>query len=103
MSAEQGQVRARIQVEVYRAEDGLRWRIRSTARGKRIIADSGQGYANKAGVFRGLLLVTGGSYRCLYRGVFKDGVYEQGVIQRRVSATAVEDVFVQYLSGRDFL
>lgn len=100
MSAEQKVVRARIEVKVYRAEDGLRWRIRSSARGKRIIADSGQGYSKKADVFRGLLLVTGGTYRCLYWHRFPDGVYEQGEIQRRGSGGAMESIFVQYLSGR---
>lgn len=91
--------KARIQAEVYTASDGTRWRIRSSARGKRIIADSAQGYANKADAFRGLLLVTGGSYTQLYRHVYKDGVYEQGAILRRIPDGPVEDIFVQYLSA----
>ncbi len=94
--------KASIEVKVYRDIEGdLRWQIRSSKRGKRIIADSGQGYSRKADVFRGLLLVTGGRYVRTYRmrGAGDGWAYEQGSILRRTPEGIVEDVFVQYVSA----
>lgn len=93
---------ARIMAEVYRAGDGLRWRIRSAARGRRVIADSGQGYSRRSDAFRGLLLATGGRYVRTYRiNSALGGIYEQGAILRRTPDGRVEDVFVDYTSGED--
>lgn len=86
---------ARIMAEVYRAEDGLRWRIRSAARGRRIIADSGQGYSRRSDAFRGLLLATGGRYVRTY--CVRYSAYEQGAILRRTPEGRIEDIFVEYV------
>jgi uncharacterized protein YegP (UPF0339 family) len=89
---------ARIMAEVYRAEDGLRWRIRSAARGRRVISDSGQGYSRRSDAFRGLLLVTGGRYVRISRNRYPDGsAYEQGSILRRTPEGRIEDIFVEYV------
>lgn len=103
VSANESAEPARIVAEVYRAEDGLRWRIRSAARGRRIIAESRQGYSHRSDAFRGLLLATGGRYVRTYRGYPLDGsVYEQGAILRRTPEGRVEDIFVEYVSRREY-
>lgn len=91
-------LKAPVEVQVYVAEDGIRWRIRSSSRGKRIISLAPQGYSSKAGAWRALLLTTGGTYVQVFRAVYKDGVLEQGSILRRTPEGPVEDIFVQYLS-----
>lgn len=92
--------RAAIQVDVYRAGDGFRWRIKSSKRGRRIISESSEAYVRKEDVFRALLLTTGGKYVSLLwtrpPGV---GVYEQGVIVRGITGGLVEEIFVQYVSA----
>lgn len=94
--------KARIQARVYRAKDGLRWRIESSARGRRIISESSEAYVRKSDAFRGLLLSTGGTYRCSMWSRYPDGVYEQGEIQRRTAHGSVESIFVEYLSSGEF-
>ena len=97
--------RARIQVDVYPASDGFRWRIKSSARGRRIISESSQAYSSKADVFRGLLLTTGGEYHELYRNPrslnqWTPGeVLTQGVIVRGIAGGLAEEIFVEYVSG----
>lgn len=94
-----GHERARIQVKVYRTSDGFRWRIKSPARGQRIVADSGQGYSHKGDAGRGLLLATGGRYVSEVHFRAHDGsAYEQGVIVRGIEGGLVEEIFVQYSS-----
>lgn len=92
--------KARIQVQVYPdAEGKLRWRIRSSKAGHRIVADSSESYSRKTDCFRGLLLVTGGRYTRIYRSQSLDGYfYEQGAILRRTPEGPVEDIFVEYTS-----
>lgn len=102
MSAGQEVYKARIQARVYRAKDGLRWRIESSARGRRTISESSESYVQKANAFRSLLLTTGGRYE---RGIwsrYPDGVYEQGEILRRAPEGHLESIFVEYLSSKDF-
>ena len=98
--------RARIQVQVYRAADGLRWRIRSSARGRRIISESSEAYVRKDDAFRGVLLTTGGEYgqtvRFPVHPNYGVGVYEQGIIQRPIGRGLVEEIFVEYLSHGTF-
>lgn len=93
--------RAHITVDVYRAPDGLRWRIQSAARGRRIISESSEAYVRKSDAFRGLLLTTGGRYLMQYWTRFPAaGAFEQGVIRRTVPWGDVEEeIFVQYSSA----
>jgi uncharacterized protein YegP (UPF0339 family) len=92
--------RARIMVDVYRAPEGFRWRIKSSARGRRIISQSSEAYADKRHAIRGLLLTTGGEYRELFRTRHGNGeVLTQGVIVRGIPGGLVEEIFVQYVSG----
>ena len=92
--------KTRIQVEVYRAGDGIRWRIRSAARGRRIISESSEAYIRKTDAFRGLLLSTGGTYTSDYRSRSAlGGVYEQGHITRPTLWGPVESIFVEYTSA----
>lgn len=102
MTAGEKVEKARIQARVYRAKDGLRWRIESSARGRRTISESSEAYARKADAFRGLLLTTGGFYESSVWSKYPDGVYEQGEIQRRTSYGTVESIFVEYLSSGEF-
>jgi hypothetical protein len=95
-------LKAQIMVEVYRAADGLRWRIRSAYRGRRVVADSAESYVRKADLFRGLLLTTGGRYVRTFRmRSAHGGVYEQGSILRRSAEGPVEDIFVSYVSWQE--
>lgn len=90
--------KARIRVKVYLSDDGIRWRITSAARGRRVISESSEAYAHKADAFRGLLLTTGGRYVQTFRlfPTYYGGVYEQGSILRRTPEGLIEDVFVEY-------
>lgn len=63
-------------VQIYRASDGWRWRFLS--KGGRVLADGGQGYADKRDCIRGLLWVTGGSYERLIQIRTQGGMYQQG-------------------------
>ncbi len=88
--------RARIQVDVYKAPDGFRWRIKSSARGRRVISESSEAYVDKRASMRGLLLTTGGDYTELFRMRAADGhTYTQGVIVRGIAGGLVEEIFVQ--------
>lgn len=92
-------VKAQVEVHVYRAEDGLRWRIRSNRSSRKILSASTQGYSRKDDCFRSLLLTTGGTYERQYRGVNDHGhAHEQGVIRRRTPEGLIEELFVEYVS-----
>lgn len=93
--------RARIQVDVYCATDGFRWRIKSSSRGRRILAESSEAYKAKADAFRSLLLTTGGEYAELFRMPDRrtGGVLTQGVIVRGIVGGLTEEIFVEYRSA----
>jgi hypothetical protein len=90
--------RARVMVNVYRTPEGFRWRIKSSARGRRVISQSSEAYADKRHAMRGLLLTTGGEYRELFRSTNGPRTLTQGVIVRGISGGLVEEVFVEYVS-----
>lgn len=93
--------RARIQVDIYRTAVGFRWRIKSSARGRRVIAVSSEAYVKKADAMRGLLLSTGGKYTELWRsgtGNQHRDVHTQGVIVRGIPGGLTEEIFVEYVS-----
>lgn len=65
-------------VEVYRDNEGL-WRWRWLAKNGHVMADSGQGYADKRDCIRGLERVTGGWFDVTY-GLGES--YQQGTLTR---------------------
>jgi uncharacterized protein YegP (UPF0339 family) len=89
-----------MKITIYRDADG-QWRWRYQSKGGRILADSGQGYANKRDCIRGLELVTGGSYERRYQQRTPTGhVYQQGALSRGRSTqhgSWVEEINVEVL------